>query len=573
MKLEAIKLEIRKIVQERSINAIAKLQQKNIEDISKALEFYKKNKHTDKKEAFIKVLKKLGNEKLKLAGELDLKVSGMYKDAEYKGEGIEEGENGLWDNIRKKKARGGKPAHKNSKAHKDAVKAGDKIKANESVVTEAGDTKATLTKRRANLVKSNERFGNLESNPNRRKKISVNNAEIKSIDSKLKSLSKNESVVNEGKFKKDDLVYNKRTKTVGIVRLGDDKSGEVKTDADGNVDVDELEKYNPIKNKHQSNAKVAPSTEKEVSKRGLFNPFKNESVVNERYSDFIKAKNLTDIIKLSKQKKNATFYVTDDNNSRIGTFYLKNGKFAKATTANANYDLQNSKTSLKNRNDVIYKYKVDESVVNEASIKGKNNKTGEAFGMVIGSDKTNRDGEFEVTVRITYSSRISSYKFMFDKGSNLIAIKDYGYSMDGKFPDMKGGGSVKSVKPNPRETITQIAKVTSPAFAKKIYQHVQKALKSIGEGVVNEMSMGFDNMTGLFYLQGVPFTKERIKEVILFMKKAQVKSKVNQFEYTPALIVKDKVGNNKVVIDSKNYEILLLAFKKNSAKLASDKDF
>jgi len=217
MKISELKETVRTVIIERSINAIAKLQQKNIEDISKALEFYKKNKHTDKKEAFIKVLKKLGNEKLKLAGELDLKVSGMYKDAEYKGEGIEEGENGLWDNIRKKKARGGKPAHKNSKAHKDAVKAGDKIKA-------------------------------------------------------------------------------------------------------------------------------------------------NESVVNERYSDFIKAKNLTDIIKLSKQKKNATFYVTDDNNSRIGTFYLKNGKFAKATTANANYDLQNSKTSLKNRNDVIYKYKVDESV-------------------------------------------------------------------------------------------------------------------------------------------------------------------------------------------------------------------
>jgi len=76
-----------------------------------------------------------------------------------------------------------------------------------------------------------------------------------------------------GKFKIDDLVYNKRTKTVGIVRMGDDKYGEVKTDADGNVDVDELEKYNPIKNKHQQNAKVAPSTEKEINSRGLFNPF------------------------------------------------------------------------------------------------------------------------------------------------------------------------------------------------------------------------------------------------------------------------------------------------------------
>jgi hypothetical protein len=86
--------------------------------------------------------------------------------------------------------------------------------------------------------------------------------------------------VNEGKFKVDDLVYNKRTKTVGIVRMGDDKYGEVKTDADGNVDVDELEIYNPIKNKQHQNAKAAPSTVKEVDKRGLFNPFKME-VVNE----------------------------------------------------------------------------------------------------------------------------------------------------------------------------------------------------------------------------------------------------------------------------------------------------
>ena len=116
---------------------------------------------------------------------------------------------------------------------------------------------------------------------------------------------------------------------------------------------------------------------------------------------------------------------------------------------------------------------VREETINEA-IKGKNNKTGESFGMVIGSDKKNREGDFEVTVRKTYSSRITSYKFIFDNSSNLIEIADYGYSMDGKFPDMKGSASVKSVKPNPRETITQIAKVTSPAFAKKIYQHVSK---------------------------------------------------------------------------------------------------
>ena len=37
---------------------------------------------------------------------------------------------GLWANIRAKRARGGKPAHKNSKAHKDAVAAGKEINKN-----------------------------------------------------------------------------------------------------------------------------------------------------------------------------------------------------------------------------------------------------------------------------------------------------------------------------------------------------------------------------------------------------------------------------------------------------------
>ena len=107
------------------------------------------------------------------------------------------------------------------------------------------------------------------------------------------------------------------------------------------------------------------------------------------------------------------------------------------------------------------------------AIKGRNNRTGESFGMVIGSDKQGNNG-YELTVRKMYNSRISSYGFIFDKDSNLTDIRDYGYSLDGKFPDMKGHASSTSVRPNKRETITQIAKITSPAFAKKIYQHVQK---------------------------------------------------------------------------------------------------
>jgi hypothetical protein len=52
-------------------------------------------------------------------------------------EEVTEGD-GLWANIRAKRARGEKPAHGNSDAHKDAVAAGKKINKEESVTEEAG---------------------------------------------------------------------------------------------------------------------------------------------------------------------------------------------------------------------------------------------------------------------------------------------------------------------------------------------------------------------------------------------------------------------------------------------------
>lgn len=93
MKLSEFKEAITKVLRERSINAISKLQQKNIEDVQRTLDLYKKVKSKgDAKQIkkYIDVLKKLGKEKQKLAKELDDKVSGMYKDAEYKGESVNE---------------------------------------------------------------------------------------------------------------------------------------------------------------------------------------------------------------------------------------------------------------------------------------------------------------------------------------------------------------------------------------------------------------------------------------------------------------------------------------------------
>lgn len=85
MKLSELKEQIRSMIQERSINAIGKAQQKNASDIEKALDFYKKNKNTDKAKAFIKVLKKLGEEKKKLEKEMDIAVSSKLRNVGYEG--------------------------------------------------------------------------------------------------------------------------------------------------------------------------------------------------------------------------------------------------------------------------------------------------------------------------------------------------------------------------------------------------------------------------------------------------------------------------------------------------------
>ena len=103
--------------------------------------------------------------------------------------------------------------------------------------------------------------------------------------------------------------------------------------------------------------------------------------------------------------------------------------------------------------------------------------------MVVGSDKQTDEG-FEVVVRKQYSSRISSYKFTFNPNGEVISVLDYGYSMDGSFPDMKGSGSAKVIQPTKRNSIKSIGDITTPRLNKKIYLHVQKNLKNLNHKIV-----------------------------------------------------------------------------------------
>ena len=106
-------------------------------------------------------------------------------------------------------------------------------------------------------------------------------------------------------------------------------------------------------------------------------------------------------------------------------------------------------------------------------------------------------------------------------------------------------------------------------LSKKFKKNLLESKKSVNE----DYSSHYSPQVGLFYLEGVPFTKERIVEVIKYFRSAKIKSAVSQFEYRPTFLIKDKENNESVTIDARRLKTLIDFYKKDSAKLASDKDF
>ena len=79
-------------------------------------------------------------------------------------------------------------------------------------------------------------------------------------------------------------------------------------------------------------------------------------------------KGLDKVLDLSKKNPSNVFLVSDDNYTNFGPFYVKNGKVAKYTVANPNYDFEKNKVrTLKVPSDVILKFKIVEGIesVNE----------------------------------------------------------------------------------------------------------------------------------------------------------------------------------------------------------------
>jgi hypothetical protein len=114
------------------------------------------------------------------------------------------------------------------------------------------------------------------------------------------------------------------------------------------------------------------------------------------------------------------------------------------------------------------------------AIKGSNPKTGEKFDVVEESLKK-EDGLTSVIIHSSYSARISSYELRFDENGFLSAIGEFGNTLDGTLPEMNKSLKVKSINASDKkESIDAIAKITSPSFAKKVYDYIQKQTMAKG---------------------------------------------------------------------------------------------
>ena len=117
------------------------------------------------------------------------------------------------------------------------------------------------------------------------------------------------------------------------------------------------------------------------------------------------------------------------------------------------------------------------SMASGGSIKGRNNKSGESFGVVIGSKEFTDDDKDRISlnVRSSYSSRISETKLVFDTKGNLIETTDYGSKVDGTNPDKSQGSGRYIGASNKKETIDAMVDLGyNKGFADKVIEFVKE---------------------------------------------------------------------------------------------------
>ena len=148
-------------------------------------------------------------------------------------------------------------------------------------------------------------------------------------------------------------------------------------------------------------------------------------------------------------------------------------------------------------------------------VKGINNNTGESYGVVIGSVKKSDediDGGTEMNVRSSYSSRISEVKLVFDKNGNLHEITDYGYGLEGNYPDTSKRSGGRIYNADKKETLEILSKKYNPAFAKKLIELAKDIKMAEGGMVEHGLKIGDKITTDMFWDNQIVVENQKTKK-------------------------------------------------------------
>jgi hypothetical protein len=134
-------------------------------------------------------------------------------------------------------------------------------------------------------------------------------------------------------------------------------------------------------------------------------------------------------------------------------------------------------------------------------VKGRNNQTGETYGVVIGSIQK-ADDEYtdaiKMNVRTGYERRICESSVLFDKNGNLVTITDYGCAYDGNYPSL-GVGSGRNYNADKKETLEVLSKKYNPAFAKKLIELAKNPKMAEGGMTEHGLRIGDKITTDMFW--------------------------------------------------------------------------
>jgi hypothetical protein len=125
-------------------------------------------------------------------------------------------------------------------------------------------------------------------------------------------------------------------------------------------------------------------------------------------------------------------------------------------------------------------------------VKGRNNETGESYGVVIGSVKKADEwygSGVQMNVRSSYGRRIDESTLYFDNDGNLLSITDYGYGLEGNYPDTSGG-SGNTYNADKKETLKVLSDKYTPAFAKRLIELAKGNKMEEGGEIEDEYAKG-----------------------------------------------------------------------------------